>query len=258
MAKVILVVDNEANHRAIITSMLVSAGYVCLEATNGLEALSVLNSGKEVDLITSALLMPELDGIGLLEQVKERYPRVPFVVLCAVHDNAVADAEISRGARYYLQKPFGRDELLSVVDRELGVHRPRPRVASPWPQVVEMLDSIQKDASEIRGSVEAIEKDVSLQTIREALDGIQEEIRTMPEKVFERLEEKKLILDITTLPEMLAKDPPPLRYSFAVTNRPEPDYRGGWVWLFVILSSIPFWLAALYLLVRFVKWAWVR
>ncbi len=130
MEKVILVVDQEAEVRAIITSMLVSAGYACLEATNGLEALAVLDSGKEVDLVTSELMMTELDGIGLLEQVKQRYPRIPFVMLTAVDDKEVADETMRRGARDYLLKPFERDQLISIVDRELGVSRPRPDLTS--------------------------------------------------------------------------------------------------------------------------------
>jgi two-component system, chemotaxis family, chemotaxis protein CheY len=129
MATTILIVDHEAEVREIIACMLMSAGYVCLQVSSGPEAIALLDSGEKVDLITSALLMPELDGLGLLQQVKEKYPRMPFVVVSAVHDKSVAEAVLCAGASDYILKPFESDQLVTAVDGILGIRRARPELA---------------------------------------------------------------------------------------------------------------------------------
>ena len=92
----ILVVDDEEAIREIVASMLTSAGYACKQAGSGMEALAVLNSGDEFELMLSDLMMADLDGIGLLERTKEKYPDMPVVMVTAVHDISVALAAIRK------------------------------------------------------------------------------------------------------------------------------------------------------------------
>ena len=66
----ILVVDDEEAIREIVCAILVAAGYICNQAGSGLEALALLNSGEEFELMLSDLMMADLDGIGLLERTK--------------------------------------------------------------------------------------------------------------------------------------------------------------------------------------------
>ena len=119
----ILVVDDEEAIREIVSSMLTFAGYSCLQAASGLEALAVLNSGEEFELMLSDLMMAELDGIGLLERTKEKFPDMPVVMVTAVHDISVALAALRNGAYDYLLKPFERDQLLATVGRALENRR---------------------------------------------------------------------------------------------------------------------------------------
>ena len=119
----ILVVDDEEAIREIVSSMLTFAGYSCLQAASGVEALAVLNSGEEFELMLSDLMMAELDGIGLLERTKERFPDMPVVMVTAVHDISVALAALRNGAYDYLLKPFERDQLLATVGRALENRR---------------------------------------------------------------------------------------------------------------------------------------
>src|SRR6202045_5294376 len=123
MADRILVVDDEEAIREIVASMLTAAGYSCKHAGSGMEALAVLNSGEEFELLLSALMMAELDGIGLLERTKERFPDMPVVMVTAVHDISVALAALRNGAYDYLLKPFERDQLLATVRRALENRR---------------------------------------------------------------------------------------------------------------------------------------
>src|ERR1700724_1267622 len=113
----ILVVDDEEAIREIVSSMLTLSGYPWLQAASGLEALAVLNSGEEFELMLSDLMMAELDGIGLLERTKERFPDMPVVMVTAVHDISVALAALRNGAYDYLLKLFERDQLLAPVGR---------------------------------------------------------------------------------------------------------------------------------------------
>src|SRR5437899_2180522 len=94
----ILVVDDEEAIREIVASMLRSARYECRQAASGLEALALLNSGEEFELMLSDLMMPEMDGSTLLERIKERYPDLPVVMVTAVHDISVALQAIRDGA----------------------------------------------------------------------------------------------------------------------------------------------------------------
>ena len=123
MADRILVVDDEKPIREIITSMLVAADYECREAGGGTEALAILESGEEFHLMLADLMMDDLDGIGLLERTKERFPDIPVVMVTAVHDTSVALAAIRNGAYDYLLKPFEREQLLATVRRALENRR---------------------------------------------------------------------------------------------------------------------------------------
>src|SRR5438270_5995838 len=119
----ILVVDDEEPIREIVASMLGTAGYQCKQAASGMEALAVLTSGEDFELMLSDLMMADLDGIGLLERTKEKYPDMPVVMVTAVHDISVALAAIRNGAYDYLLKPFEREQLLNTVSRALENRR---------------------------------------------------------------------------------------------------------------------------------------
>src|SRR5271167_297753 len=119
----ILVVDDEETIREIVCSMLAGAHFHTRQAANGLEALAILDSGDEFDLVLSDLMMAEMDGIALLERAKERYPDVPIVMVTTVHDISVALQAIRNGAYDYLPKPFEREQLLNTVRRALENRR---------------------------------------------------------------------------------------------------------------------------------------
>src|SRR6476659_501573 len=119
----ILVVDDEEAIRDVVCSMLLSAGYQCNQASAGKEALAVLESDREFSLMLTDLMMAEMDGIGLLERAKEKYPEIPVVMVTAVHDISVALAAIRNGAYDYLLKPFEREQLLATARRALENRR---------------------------------------------------------------------------------------------------------------------------------------
>ena len=122
-AERILVVDDEKQICNVITIMLVAANYECRDAGSSLEALALLESGEQFDLMLSNLLMPDLDGFGLLERTEHQYPDMPVVMVTGVHDVSVALSAIRNGAFDYLMKPFEREQLVAVVRRALDDRR---------------------------------------------------------------------------------------------------------------------------------------
>src|SRR5438094_5690328 len=130
----ILVVDDEEPIREIVSSMLTHANYKCRQAASGLEAIALLDSGEEFELMLSDLMMADLDGIGLLERTKERFPDMPVVMVTAVHDISVALAAIRNGAYDYLLKPFEREQLLATVRRAMK------NASSKWKNVTDQYN----------------------------------------------------------------------------------------------------------------------
>jgi len=165
----ILVVDDEEPIREIVASMLGTAGYACKQAGSGMEALAVLSSGDEFELMLSDLMMADLDGIGLLERTKEKYPDMPVVMVTAVHDISVALAAIRNGAYDYLLKPFEREQLLNTVSRALENRRLKMENRT-YQTNLESLVKARTD--QLQAAMANLERsyDITLETLGDALD----------------------------------------------------------------------------------------
>src|SRR6202051_3331191 len=165
----ILVVDDEEPIREIVASMLGTAGYACKQAASGMEAPAVLTSGEEFELMLSDLMMADLDGIGLLERTKEKYPDMPVVMVTAVHDISVALAAIRNGAYDYLLKPFEREQLLAAVRRALENRRLKLENRA-YQTNLEALVTARTE--QLRQAVTTLERsyDITLEELGNALD----------------------------------------------------------------------------------------
>jgi putative nucleotidyltransferase with HDIG domain len=91
-------------------------------AVNGRRALEQFRSGG-FDLILSDIVMPEMDGLRLLEQVRATDKDVPVIMVTALHDITTALDAIRMGAYDYLLKPFEKDQLYASVMRALEHRR---------------------------------------------------------------------------------------------------------------------------------------
>jgi len=165
----ILVVDDEEPIREIISSMLNAAGYKTRQASSGMEALAILNSTGEFELMLSDLMMAELDGIALLERSKEKYPDMPVIMVTAVHDISVALAAIRNGAYDYLLKPFEREQLLAMVRRALE-HRRLKLENRAYQSNLESLVAARTE--QLRQAMTDLERsyDITLEALGDALD----------------------------------------------------------------------------------------
>ena len=165
----ILVVDDEEPIREIVSSMLTLANYKCKQAGSGLEALALLESGEEFELMLSDLMMADLDGIGLLERTKEKFPDMPVVMVTAVHDISVALAAIRNGAYDYLLKPFEREQLLATVRRALENRRLKLENRA-YQTNLEAL--VAAKTEQVRKAMSNLERsyDITLEALGDALD----------------------------------------------------------------------------------------
>jgi putative nucleotidyltransferase with HDIG domain len=165
----ILVVDDEETIREIVSSMLAGAHFQTRQAASGIEALAILESGEDFDLVLSDLMMAEMDGIALLERAKEKYPDMPIVMVTAVHDIQVALQALRNGAYDYLLKPFEREQLLATVRRALENRRLK-RENDAYRTNLEAL--VAARTQQWKTALSEIEKsyDITLEVLGDALD----------------------------------------------------------------------------------------
>ncbi len=116
----ILVVDDEAKMRRLLEIMLTQMDYAVLQAGNGLEAIAVL-AKQTVDLIITDLKMPQLDGIGLLKQLREQANNIPVIVVTAYGTVETAVDAMKYGASDYIVRPFELDAVEAAVQQALSL-----------------------------------------------------------------------------------------------------------------------------------------
>jgi two-component system response regulator HydG len=115
----ILVVDDEATARSGLAKLLEQEGYPVELAADGEEALTSVVENPP-GLVITDLKMPNMDGMELLKQLRERGIETPAIVTTAFGDVTTAVAAMRAGAEDYLTKPIDFDALLLVVERTLA------------------------------------------------------------------------------------------------------------------------------------------
>jgi len=120
MSVSILVVEDDLAMRDGICEILEMAGYTVYVASNGKEALTLLEKNPP-ELIVSDIMMPEMNGYHFYERVREddRWLTVPFIFLTAKGEKADILRGKAMGVDDYLTKPFDPEELLVAVKSKL-------------------------------------------------------------------------------------------------------------------------------------------
>ena len=116
----ILVVDDDPGQRSLLRSFLQGQGLTVTVAASAREALDLLDASTP-DMLISDVRMPGMTGLELLEQVAERYPGLPVLLVTAYADIRDAVGAMRSGAVDYLEKPIDLDELLAAVRRGLAL-----------------------------------------------------------------------------------------------------------------------------------------
>ena len=115
-ARTILVADDEAEIRSLLTDLLKDAGYKVRQATTGAEALAAV--GKSMpDLVMMDIKLPDQDGLGVLRQLKREHGDLEVIVMTAFGGSSSAIKAMEHGAYDYVTKPFEMDDLLATLKR---------------------------------------------------------------------------------------------------------------------------------------------
>ncbi len=116
----ILLVDDEPGMLRYIRTLLEVDDYKVETASTGEEALQRVEKGLEPDMVLLDVLMPGIDGLETLEQLRQMRPGVKVVMLSCVSDTRKVVQAMRLGAQDYLTKPFQKAELDAVIDQCLG------------------------------------------------------------------------------------------------------------------------------------------
>ena len=106
--KTILVTDDEPLVRNMISMLLKGQGYVVLEAANGLEALQLAgeHTEGEIDLLLTDVAMPQMDGIQLVREFRDRFPSTRIILMSGYADESRLQYVDTEPAIGFLEKPF--------------------------------------------------------------------------------------------------------------------------------------------------------
>ena len=164
----ILVVDDEEAIREVVSTMLESKGYHCTSVSNGRLAQDQVKRITP-DLVLSDMIMPEMDGLKLLEWLRQYDPEVPVIMVTAIHDISTALEAIRRGAYDYILKPFEKDQLYLGVDRALQ-HRRLIAENRNYQRNLEQL--VEERTAQLSGTLAQLEQsyDDTLEALGSALD----------------------------------------------------------------------------------------
>jgi len=124
MSADILIVDDEADIRELVAGILEDEGFKCRTAANADAALGEISARRPNLLFLDIWIQgSRLDGLQLLDLVKEQNPDLPVVMISGHGNIETAVSAIKRGAYDFIEKPFKADRLLLVAERALETYR---------------------------------------------------------------------------------------------------------------------------------------
>ena len=115
----ILIVDDEPSVLDVLAGLLTDVGYAVQTAPDGRAALDLIAADLP-DLLITDVMMPRLDGWGLVATVREHDPMLPVIVISAVDPKAGRRDVLGVDHTIFLRKPFDIDTLLTSVERLIG------------------------------------------------------------------------------------------------------------------------------------------
>src|SRR5438552_2077982 len=130
--------------------LAIDSNYKLLTYTSPLKALEDLGSMKRVDLIISDYLMPEMDGISFLAEVKKRFPLIPRILLTGYADKENAIKAINNVGLYqYIEKPWDNADLRLVIRNGLE----KTTLLHQLEEKIHEVERAQKDLSEVQKDI---------------------------------------------------------------------------------------------------------
>lgn len=160
----ILVIDDEADMRFAARMLLERSGHQVIEASDGNAALAILEQ-ETPDLALLDMRLPGMDGIQILQKIREKTQELPVVMVTGYGNVELAEQAIQLGADHYLSKPFRNKELLDVIGQVFQkrgiiptttVPEPQPEAAAETPIEVPSLEEAPRDSRALSAVVVAM------------------------------------------------------------------------------------------------------
>ncbi|MBI5884081.1 MAG: response regulator [Elusimicrobia bacterium] len=129
----ILVVDDEADMRMALGSVLTRSGHRIEQASDGQAALNRIDKGN-IDLVLLDIRLPGMDGVQILRKIREKRDDLPVIMVTGYGSVESAVEVMKLGASQYLSKPFSNKELVDTVMSVLKSHGAAPAEPSPAPR----------------------------------------------------------------------------------------------------------------------------
>jgi len=119
--KTILVVDDSRSLRQMVTFCLRAAGYEVSEATDGVEALEIMQD-QQFDLVLTDQNMPRMDGLTFIQSLRKQsaYQKIPILILTTESSNEMKAKGRAVNATGWLVKPFDPERLIAVVKKVIS------------------------------------------------------------------------------------------------------------------------------------------
>jgi DNA-binding NtrC family response regulator len=117
--KTILVVDDKRVQLKTLRRALRTRGYRVVEAISGKHALDHLLKEETIDVVLTDYAMPEMNGIELLQKIRETHKTIPVIIMTAYGDKDLVIEAMHYRFNGFIEKPFDMDELLEMIDKTI-------------------------------------------------------------------------------------------------------------------------------------------
>ena len=112
----VLIIDDEKSFTEELREFLNKIGYHCLEAHNGEEGFRILKE-KQVDLLILDIMLPGMNGLDILKEIKVRYPGIEVIIISGHGNMDTVISAMRLGAMDYLRKPFRHTDIQVAIER---------------------------------------------------------------------------------------------------------------------------------------------
>jgi len=120
----VLVVDDSVDQAFMVESILQAEGFETCSAANGAEALSVIEK-RPPDIVVTDLMMPEVNGLELVEKLRESHPALPVILMTAYGSGEIAMKALQKGAASYIPKRHVPKQIVETLEQILELSRNR-------------------------------------------------------------------------------------------------------------------------------------
>lgn len=153
----LLAVDDDLKVRETLSKMISRLGFECISVTNGREALGVLRENN-CSIVISDIRMPGINGIELLNEIKENYPNIDVISITGYSDDYSFTDMIKAGASDFITKPFSQDELEAKLNRIVRERELKSEVERRSKKYREKSEKLEQSNKKLNETIEELKQ----------------------------------------------------------------------------------------------------